>query len=328
MTKQRAIAALLLIPALLAQSRVPAAQEAPLSQREMSLIARDAYIYAYPLVLMEVTRRQLTNHAEPTGVPGQGPTNVFTHAKEFPTAEFRQVIRANVDALYSSAWVDVAKDNRPVFYDYPTVHRMERVGIRPGASFDLDAQPAQVRQAIERGYRDSKQLIETSGKEGTADKGCAATLRGGAYGTDYMLRAAVARAGLGMNLPEDAIYPALSTDAQGRALTGAHRYVLHFEKDQLPPVDGFWSVTVYDEGGYLVDNPLNRYALGDRDKLVYDDDGSLDIHLQPEPPDKDRQANWLPTPKGKPFNLLLRLYSPRAPILRGAWTPPPVKRVD
>lgn len=98
-------------------------------------------------------------------------------------------------------------------------------------------------------------------------------------------------------------------------------------RGQFQPVDGFWSVTAYDKDGYFIPNALQRQALGDRDKLVTNPDGSLDLLIQAESAGKDKEANWLPVAKA-PFNLLLRLYSPRAEILNGSWTPPSVKRVD
>jgi hypothetical protein len=149
---------------------------------------------------------------------------------------------------------------------------------------------------------------------------------GGAYEVDYMYRAAIACGALGENLPQDAVYPSLSTDSEGKPLDGSGAYILHFDKDQLPPVNAFWSVTAYDTDGYFIPNALKRQALGDRDKLQFNPDGSLDLHIQADSPGPDKEANWLPVAKA-PFTLLMRLYSPKAEILDGSWTPPPVKRV-
>jgi hypothetical protein len=149
----------------------------------------------------------------------------------------------------------------------------------------------------------------------------------GRYGSEYGLRAAVAMAGFGANLAEDAIYPNGLQDADGKALQGGQRYRLHFAAGQLPPVRAFWSVTVYDADGYLVDNPLNRYALGDRDALKRNADGSLDIYLQADAPAGEWQANWLPIPKADGFALTARLYWPEASILSGKWNMPAIERV-
>ena len=98
----------------------------------------------------------------------------------------------------------------------------------------------------------------------------------GKYGVDYLLRAQVARTGIGTNLPEDALYPRSITDAEGRPLEGSRRYVVHFNKSLLPPVNAFWSLTMYDSRGFFSENAIGRYAIGDRDQLSYNDDGSLD----------------------------------------------------
>jgi len=148
----------------------------------------------------------------------------------------------------------------------------------------------------------------------------------GVYGNFYLKRAIVTMIGLGANSPEDAIYPVLMTDADGRPLTGDNDYVLHFGKDELPPVHAFWSVTMYDAQGFQAANTLNRYALGDRDPLHYNPDGSLDLYLQHDSPGQDAETNWLPAPRG-PLGVTMRLYAPQAPALAGTWTPPPVARV-
>ena len=103
---------------------------------------------------------------------------------------------------------------------------------------------------------------------------------------------------MGGNLVEDAMYPFALVDSDGNRLTGANNYVLHFAKNEIPPVDAFWSLTMYDKDSYLVDNPINRYALGDRSNMRLGDDGSLTIYIQSESPGKDKESNWLPSPKG------------------------------
>ena len=120
----------------------------------------------------------------------------------------------------------------------------------------------------------------------------------GVYGNYYLKRAIVAQAGLGANLPEDAIYPLNLGDQSGRPLDGANKYVLHFEKATLPPVDAFWSVTLYDTEGYQVSNSLNRFAVSSWMPFSYSGDGSLDLYFQNESPGKDKEVNWLPAPRG------------------------------
>ena len=139
----------------------------------------------------------------------------------------------------------------------------------------------------------------------------------------------VAYAALGANVSDDSIYPTSFTDADGKLFDSGKQYVLHFSKEQLPPVRAFWSLTMYNDRQLFCDNPINRYALGDRDKLKFNADGSLDLYIQRDWPGKDKEANWLPAPKGK-FVPMLRLYWPTdAPptILDGSWKPPALKRV-
>jgi len=148
----------------------------------------------------------------------------------------------------------------------------------------------------------------------------------GRYGTNYLLRAAIAMIGLGANLREDAIYSRAILDEGGQVLTGARRYTITFPYGGLPPVSAFWSISLYNEERTFVENPLHRYAIGDRDGLTMNSDGSLTIYVQKESPGQAREGNWLPTAADS-FNLIMRLYWPSASILEGRWTPPPVCRV-
>jgi hypothetical protein len=148
----------------------------------------------------------------------------------------------------------------------------------------------------------------------------------GSYGTDYLLRAAVARFGLGANSSADAIYPVAVKDSTDIPLVGTSSYVIHFAPGQTPPALGFWSLTVYDTDGFLVHNPINRYDVGSQTGLVPNPDGSVDIFLQNTAP-HTLQSNWLPTPAA-PFTLTLRVYWPDQSVLSGAWLPPPVNRAN
>ena len=149
----------------------------------------------------------------------------------------------------------------------------------------------------------------------------------GVYGNYYLKRAIVALVGLGANLPEDAVYPLNLGDADGKPLTGAGKYVLHFAKSEIPPVAAFWSITLYDKDGFPTANALNRNAIGDRDELKFNADGSLDLYFQNELPGKDRESNWLPAPT-EAFNLTMRLYAPKLEIRDGRWAPPAVTKVQ
>lgn len=148
-----------------------------------------------------------------------------------------------------------------------------------------------------------------------------------AFGQDYGIRAVVAMVGFGANLAEEAIYPNANVDSQGQALQGGQRYRLHFAAGELPPAQAFWSVTAYDADGYLIANPLHRYALGDRDPLTYNPDGSLDLLLQNEAPAPAQHANWLPTPSSGTFSLTGRIYLPERRMLDGQWHMPGIERL-
>ena len=153
----------------------------------------------------------------------------------------------------------------------------------------------------------------------------------GLYGTNYLAAALVTAIGLGANRPQDAVYPTSEADADGKTYSGANKYVMHFDKGQMPPVKGFWSLTMYNAEYFFVDNPLNRYTVSAANKLKYNSDGSLDLYIQNESPGKDKEANWLPAPKGK-FVLMLRLYwpqgTPKPSIIDGTWKPPMVKKLQ
>jgi hypothetical protein len=123
---------------------------------------------------------------------------------------------------------------------------------------------------------------------------------------------------------DDSVYPLLMRDADGNPIHGSNDYVLHFEESELPPVDAFWSITMYDQNGFQAANELHRFAIGDRDPLSFNSDGSLDVYVQHTNPGTERQANWLPAPNG-PLGITMRLYAPKQSVLAGAWAPPPLR---
>jgi hypothetical protein len=208
------------------------------------------------------------------------------------------------------------------------VAAMAKIGIVPGQDFD----PAKLNQAQLAAVQAAPRLAQTAImgllKEIKLTNGWSVlTTSMGNYGTNYRLRALVTAIGLGANLPQDAIYPVAQLDADGKPFDGANRYVMHFPAGQLPPVDGFWSLTMYDAHYFFVPNKLNRYTLSARNALKHNADGSVDLYLQASSPGAAREANWLPTtPSGKVIPML-RLYWPKETppsILDGTWKPPPV----
>lgn len=427
-------------------------------------IGVEAYVYLYPLITMELTRRQMTNL--PAGQrEGFGPMGRFLHGREFPTAEFKAVVRPNFDTLYSWAWLDLTAEpvvvsvpdtagryyclpmydmwseafavpgartsgtaaadfvvlppgwtgdlpaglvpiQAPTAYvwvigriqtngpaDYPHVHTLqdglsitplsrwgrapEPVAVRLDDSVDMTTPPlAQVNALAARDYFSLGARLLARHAPHVSDWSVLARMRRiglaagrfdhdalapevldaldavpgealtamrahlprmarvvdgwqvntetmGVYGNSYLKRAIVAMVGLGALPAEDAIYPLAVSDADGQPLNGDHDYVLHF--DRLPPAGAFWSVTMYDGEGFQAGNELDRFAIGDRDPLVRNADGSLDLYLQHPNPGPERAANWLPAPRG-PLGVTMRLYEPAAAALDGRWTPPPITR--
>jgi hypothetical protein len=211
-------------------------------------------------------------------------------------------------------------DNPPADADAPAMARFAAIGLTPGAfepGGDLAA-------ALDAGVKDGlARITALRDRPDQAVNGWSIPRDLGSYGTDYEQRAFVAMFGLGANLPEDAIYPHTTVDGDGQPLTGTHRYIVHFEPGKTPPARAFWSLTMYNERQYFASNPIDRYAIGDRDALALNSDGSLDLWLQHETPGPEHEPNWLPTPQGS-FNLILRVYWPEQELIDGTWEPPPV----
>lgn len=448
----------------------PTASQAKLDENQALATGLEAYIYGYPLVTMEFTRRIMTNSTEPKGT--HAPMGQFARMREYPNAKFRDVTAPNADTLYSTAWLDLArepyvlslpdmgdryflmpmldgwtnvfavpgtrttgnkaqayaitgpgwkgtlpdgvkelkaptsmvwilgrtyctgtaedykachgvmdkydlrplsalgksytppagkvdptidmktavreqvdaldagayfklvaslmKENPPAKEDAPMAQKLARIGVVAGREFDI----AQVDPAVARGLarvpRPAQERIMAHFKDsGKLENGWTFSTRVGNYGTDYLQRAFITAIGLGANLPRDAVYPTSNVDADGKKYEGTNKYVMRFPKGQTPPVNAFWSVTMYDASYFFVDNPLNKYTVSPRNELKYNPDGSLDIFIQNESPGKDKEANWLPAPNGA-FVLMMRLYWPKdtpPSIIDGTWSPPAAKSV-
>ena len=213
------------------------------------------------------------------------------------------------------------KDNPPVAADAPELARFTKIGIVAGQDFDASKLKADFAKRIPDVANDRIMLQFKVNKAVRDQNGWAFTTKTGLYGTDYLMRALVTAIGLGANRPQDAVYPTSQKDADGRKYSGANKYVMHFAKGQLPPVSGFWSLTMYDASFFFVKNPLNRYSISARHNLKANPDGSTDLYIQNESPGKEKEANWLPAPPGD-FILMLRLYWPneKSPsIINGSW---------
>lgn len=454
---------------LLASVPVYAQNKTDLTEKEAAAIGVEAYVYGYPLVTMEMTRRVMTNVSTPKGT--HAPMGQFVSLRQYPTAAFKDVVAPNADTLYSTAWLDLAKEpyvltlpdehdryylmpmldgwtnvfqvpgkrttgtkaqqyaitgptwtgklpagvkqlkaptnmvwilgrtycigtpddyqtvhalqdkykvvplsaygkdytppagkvdpgidmktpvrdqvnklsaadyfklltdlmasNPPAKADAPLVAKLAKIGIVSGQSFDLTKQGAAVAKGLDRAPKEAlEQITGHLKKAGKIVNGWVYPIPAGVYGTDYLQRATIAYFGLGANRTQDAIYPTSETDASGKVYEGAHRYIMTFPKGQMPPVNGFWSLTMYNADYFFVDNSLNRYTLSSRNKLKENEDGTVTLYIQHESPGKDKESNWLPAPQGR-FVLMMRMYWPKekAPsILNGTWSPPAVTR--
>ena len=230
---------------------------------------------------------------------------------------------------YFAYAAELMKLQPPNITDQPIIARMKRVGIEVGKSFDLDKADPVVKNALERVPQRAQELMKwkVSTLARVVNGWSMNTDTMGVYGNYYLKRAIIAQLGLGANLPEDAIYPLNLGDESGKPLDGANKFTIHFDKATIPPADAFWSITLYDQDGFQVANSLNRFAVSSWMPFQYTPDGSLDLYFQNESPGADKEANWLPAPKGS-FNLCLRLYAPKSEALTGKWNPPPVMRVE
>ncbi len=440
------------------------------SERDVYAVAREAYLYAYPIVSMDVTMRQATNVPDASSVNMRAPINQFAHARAYPRADEKDVVRYNFDTLYSFAWLNLTQEplvlsvpdtegryyllpmldmwsdvfavvgsrttgtkaghygivapgwtgalpdgvvkivaptpsiwiigrtqtNGPSDYeavhkvqdgyrltplslwgkayapprtvrtdptvddktpplvqvnsldgitmltrlahllgkhpphanDYPTLFRILALGIEPGKPFDTARLEPAMFATINKAAQETLAAMPEQMRSMVpfVNGWSIAREHMGSYGVAYRWRALIALGGLGANLAEDAVYPTAFVDGGGNPLSGSNNYVLRFEKGKTPPANAFWSITMYDADGFQIPNPINRYAIGDRDRLTFNADGSLEIFVQPTSPGKDKESNWLPSPKG-PFQPTMRIYSPRREVLDGTWMPPAFRAV-
>ena len=227
------------------------------------------------------------------------------------------------------------EENPAATQDMPALKRFEAIGFKPGEPFTPpDDMEDIVNAAPETALPRIKEQFRNLGEEVNGWRVTVSDI--GTYGTNYLNRAAVAWGAPGANLPEDGFYPSTEyamVDGELEKLNGANRYVIHF--DPVPPVNAFWSVTLYDRDGYLLENEICRYAIHSTDQALIGQT-AVDILLQPDAPDdKDKTGFWLPTPpaisddaEAADFSLVLRMYWPDRTSLQGKWAPPPVEKIQ
>ena len=262
-----------------------------------------------------------------------GKEPVAPEVKIDPSIDMKTPPKVTVDTMPAGKFfayaAELLKLHPPHITDQPMIARLKRIGFEVGKSFDLDKADPAVQKGLASAPEDAQKLMawKVPTLARIANGWSMNTDTMGVYGNYYLKRAIVTQLGLGANLPGDAIYPLNLADDTGKPLDGASNYTIHFDKSQIPPVDAFWSITLYDPAGFQVANPLDRFAVSSWMPFKTNPDGSLDLYFQNESPGADKEANWLPAPKG-PFNLTMRLYAPKSDALTGKWNPPPVVKAQ
>jgi hypothetical protein len=261
------------------------------------------------------------------GKPYTPPAGTVDASLDMKTAVREQVNRMDA-AAYFTLLCKLMKDNPPAAADAPQLAKFASIGIVPGKDFDPSKLKADFVKRVPEIANDRIMLQFKINKNMKDENGWGFTTATGIYGTDYLMRALITAIGLGANRPQDAVYPTSQKDAEGRKYNGANKYVMRFPKGQLPPAQGFWSVTMYNAAYFFVENPINRYSISARENLKSNPDGSVDLYIQKDSPGKDKESNWLPAPAGD-FVLMMRLYWPsekNPSIINGSWKIPPVKK--
>lgn len=262
--------------------------------------------------------------AEYTPEPG-----LFDEKNDFVPIE--HVTAMSMETFFERA-NQLMEQNAPAAADSDILARFAEINVGPGLSFDasvFEDSDGQKWQAMVKNIdgtllEHSKEFMKIFGAWQFFGYPIAE------FGSEYAYRALIAKEGLGANPESAAIYPKASTDDSGEILDGNHRYVIHFAADGLPPTKefGFWSITAYGEDKFLIDNEIDRYLINERSDLSYNEDGSLDIYLQTEPPeDEALLGNWLPVAKAQ-FHLHMRIYLPESTVTDGSWQYPTIEKVE
>jgi len=262
----------------------------------------------------QITLTPVGNYTGATGVKSSSAEGVKPSGRVPKSLNFYENLRA---ALL---------DNPPPADQAADLREFEKIGLLNCATPYASLDPRVARGLEMAILHAEKQIGDKISSTGEKVNGWTYNLNIGRYGNDYLLRAAVAKYGLGANVPEEALYPAASVDSTGQQLSGKHDYVIHFANGQKPPVNAFWSITLYNQTTKAFEeNPINRYAISDRtEEIQYNPDSSLDIHISKQTPAKGT-SNWLPS-GDEDFYLILRMYQPKPEVLNGKYTIPPIER--
>lgn len=258
------------------------------------------------------------------------PLSEFLKGEALPPQELVEPPEWNEEAATGTDFIKYLNYNlqfiEPSAAESKLLAELEAIGVGAGTPFDFASLDADTQALVEAGVAAAKKTIAKAVDDTQVLAGNTAE----GYGDDWLQRAAITQKGWGANTSEEASYPNYSTDADGNPLDGSQAsYTITFADGALPPVNFFWSITMYDaETQLMIENEMDRYLLNSTmlDDMVYGDDRSLTLYIQKDAPGEDIKANWLPAPAG-PFYMLMRLYGPKAEFLSGSWTPPSAQAV-
>jgi hypothetical protein len=235
-------------------------------------------------------------------------------------------VRLMTGETFFSRLAALLTHNPPYPADVPMLEKLKKLGVEPGKEFNSTKLDPAILKGINRAPAEVWLKLQAGPYEAPTVNGWQNPLNLGRYGPDYNTRVLVAWLGLGALTSDDAVYPSAFIDGDGDVLDGSKKYVLHFEKDaMLPSYSGVWSVSSYRENFY-VRNPIDRYGILSSMPLKYNADGSLDIYIQAGTPGSDTEANWPPCPPSLPFNVTIRVYQPKKPLLDAAYKIPPIRK--
>lgn len=269
---------------------------------------------------------KLSQYGQPVEIPSSVDFNLDVDVRTPPAEQVDSMDARNFFTLFAQE----LKNNPPAAVDQAMVEKLARIGIIPGKDFTYTKMNTESQRILNKGYFAGQEFLIDSVRDGQAraSQGWSISRVIGAYGTDYRSRAVIAKLGLGANTKQDILYQRAVADSTGHTLNGGFKYVLRFNRKNLPPVNGFWSLTVYNSRQNLIKNPLARYALSNKDSLKYNRDGSLDLYFQSVSPGPGKESNWLPTPDGEDFNVVMRLYWPKQVALDGSWKIPGIEKIQ
>jgi len=278
----------------------------------------------------QVSAVPLSAYGKPyTPVPG----------KVDPAIEMKTAPRDQVNAMdgttYFKLFAELLKTNPPAAEDAPMVAKLAKIGLVPGQDFDASMLEPAVTKGIDAAPKPAQERISSLEEaiatgDAKVENGWMFFSKTGLYGTGYRNRALITWYGLGANRLQDAVYPTSEGPDILKKYSGANKYVVHFNKGELPPANAFWSITMYDKDYFFVPNPINRYTVSSRNEFKANADGSIDLYVQHESPGKGKEDNWLPAPADE-FVLMMRMYWPKESppsIIDGTWKPPAVKEAS